>query len=1604
MANAVDQRVVEMQFDNSNFNRNVQSTISSLTQLDKSLELKSGSASLERVQNSVNNFDVNPVSAAIGKVGSGLGLLGSTLATTIGNVLSGIASVGKTATLAVGGLTAAVGGLAVSGGIKRALNLEHANFQLQGLLKSDKEVQKVMNDVNEAVTGTAYGLDEAAVVASQLAASNVKASESGGEMLNVLKAIAGTAAMGGRSFADVGSIFATVAGQGKLMTMQLRQMESMGLNAAATLAEALGKDEATIREMVTRGEIDFATFAKAMSDAFGEHAQKANETFTGAMSNVKAALSRVGAEFAMPSIENLRKIFVATIPVINSFKTMLAPVVDIFKELTGNATKGTVAFLKDLNKWVKQLDQSFHLGDQWAAVIKNVAGVFGYFGDMFKPIIGKQLTQLPQWGRVFGNVFSGVGNVMKELSRFAPFFKSAFWSVFRPIEGDTLSSKLIKFSANVRNFLGSFKLDNEHMSAFEDILEVIFNSVRNVGVVFGGAFKGVMNILQPALEFIWAKLPEAAKTFKDFGHSIYEAIGPAESIAKVLENLGTLIGSIFKEMTAGNNPFEYLASNKFQRLADSSGLGFFGDVIGNIGRALMGLDGNSSKFFDSLSHWLSNLTGKEVVINNVADAVRELLKALAGFGTGIIDAIIGGGERVGGILSSMGKGIKQFLSGASTKDITGLATAIGTLWTALNISNTKRDFKKFFSNFGTPFEAFVGTIRNLTLGPMVKVFDRLGTALAWWQNTLKAEMILKIAAAIGIITICLIALAGVDDDALMRATQSMLAIGLAVSLFAVALVNLTKVMPSTSQGMGRFVDTFIELKNQMQQVMVLNALGNLVLKFAIAIFLLAKAVKTLAKLEPEELAKGLAALAAVMVLMIGSMMALGTMEKLIDRAGSAMVGMGAGILIISFALKVLATIPMEKMGNVFTSLVIVFGALVGTMAALDKVGGAKQAASLTTFALAIALMTPALIALSLIPMENIAQMMLALGGAFTVLIVALYAMDGLKPTQLAAISSALITLAAAVLILAPALLMLSAMGFEGVAVATVALAAAFGVLGVSAFLLEPLVPVLLLIAQSVALFGAGLLLAGVGVVAFSIGLASLAAGGTASILILIEGFKMLVEAVCLMIPQIVTAVALGLVDLMLAIGAKIPEIVQMAITVGTAILEGLSALISPLVALGAHLLQSLLQGLESVFPQVTSTGIGCVLMLAVGFVGAIPSLIEIATQALLTFIHGLADTIRAHHNEAYEAAKDLFMALLEALWGVLGSIKDDIGNFIMNIPAYISGEKKLFEDSGTEMGEATSESAKESFSDLPKVGETAVSDTIQAMKDKFKDADGLGDGIGTSLQDSIASADLGSVGADKVQELVNSMSNTADVENAGKKLGDSGVKGADTSLKELKSTASSRAKEAIKSMTDQKDEANAGGTEVGNEYGSGMIKGLNNWIGPIADKAAEIVRTAKNRAKTEQRSNSPSKDTMEIGGYFGEGYAIGITNTFGMVSKAASRMVKSAKDEVTGLGPMSLLTGGVDWDSRPVISPVLDLTDYKAGLAVMNAMNMSRPMMSAQLVAGGIQGYSGQVPSTSNVRNVSVSIDLNYGGSEDANQLVMDIAQGLETKLMMEGE
>ena len=246
----------------------------------------------------------------------------NTLISKIGGAFGKIGKVGTGAIATIaGGITA----LAAKGGFTRALNIENAKAKLKGLGHDSASVTEIMNDALASVKGTAFGLGDAATVAASLSASGVK---EGGELTQVLKTVADTAQISGRSLTDIGTIFGSVAARGKLQGDDMLQLMSSGIPVLQMLGKHLNKTSAEVSDMVSDGKIDFQTFADAMKGGLGGAAQSAGTTFTGALANVKAALSRLGETAATPVLNGLRGLFNQAIPLIDSFTAAVKPTLE----------------------------------------------------------------------------------------------------------------------------------------------------------------------------------------------------------------------------------------------------------------------------------------------------------------------------------------------------------------------------------------------------------------------------------------------------------------------------------------------------------------------------------------------------------------------------------------------------------------------------------------------------------------------------------------------------------------------------------------------------------------------------------------------------------------------------------------------------------------------------------------------------------------------------------------------------------------------------------------------------------------------------------------------------------------------------------------------------------------------------------------------------------------------------------------------------------------------------------------------------------------------------------------------------------------------------
>lgn len=550
MSRTIDNKVVEMEFDNSNFEKNVSTSMGTLDKLKKSLNFDGATKGLENIERASNNVKFDQMASsleALERRFSTLGIVGMQVIQNLTNAAIGFAKKG---------LSFVTNGI-IQGGIKRATNLEQAHFQLQGLLQDEQEVAAVMQNVNDAVDGTAYGLDAAAKVASQLAASGMRA---GDEMFSALRAIAGVAAMTNSDYESIGDIFTTVAGNGRLMGMQLTQLASRGLNAAATLAKYLNVTEAEVRDMTSKGKIDFKTFAAAMDDAFGEHAKKANETMTGALSNIRAALGRIGALFISPMIEQngpLVKFLNEVRIKINNIKASLVPFAELVTELAN----------KTLKKLTSQLN---------------------------KIEVSKNTTKMVHIMEAFG---STIGNVLSLLKKAEPIARNAFKFVFP----DSAMNSLVQFANHLKYITTPLKkvdlangdLYNTFKGLFS-IVKIFTDTLKALGKGFGAFVSKLTGVPGNILSITGA-----------FGKWISEIVESAEEmkiLQTVLTRFGDKIGSVIlnvSEWVKENAKLETIAST-ISRIFDklTSKMSNAGDFLRNV---FSGITAGLSTFFDDFN-------------------------------------------------------------------------------------------------------------------------------------------------------------------------------------------------------------------------------------------------------------------------------------------------------------------------------------------------------------------------------------------------------------------------------------------------------------------------------------------------------------------------------------------------------------------------------------------------------------------------------------------------------------------------------------------------------------------------------------------------------------------------------------------------------------------------------------------------------------------------------------------------------------------------------------------------------------------------------------------------------------------------------------------
>lgn len=507
--------------------------------------------------------------AAAGNTG-GNGLLKS-----LTGAFSKVGKIGLGAVSAVGG---GITALAAKGGFERALNIENAQAKLKGLGHSAEDISAIMDNALASVKGTAFGLGDAATVAASLSASGVK---SGRQMTDVLKTVADTAQISGRSLTDIGTIFGSVAARGKLQGDDMLQLMSSGVPVLQLLATHLGKTSAEVSDMVSKGKIDFQTFADAMQEGLGGAALAAGDTFQGALANVKAALGRLGEGPGKIALESLRKAFNAAIPAIDALSSQLTPFLDklngqlgpyidkaigLIERFSAGLQDGSIT-IQDIAGQIGTLAGAFAVFTGVGGNIDSITGFFdllGTAGDRGVTQLTSKVKSLPDGIKSVFSAFMSDGATMAEDLAFP------FQLAGEKISGSKIGQKIASLGSGISDGVGkitstlksklvsgfasaAFSLENNPvvigLQSFGGIASGVAGKAKAVLGPIGDAFGGIAGVVGPRLQSGLNAVGGLITSFFSPGNFI-KLLGIGAIIAALVAGLGMLDQSMQGQLFA----------------------------------------------------------------------------------------------------------------------------------------------------------------------------------------------------------------------------------------------------------------------------------------------------------------------------------------------------------------------------------------------------------------------------------------------------------------------------------------------------------------------------------------------------------------------------------------------------------------------------------------------------------------------------------------------------------------------------------------------------------------------------------------------------------------------------------------------------------------------------------------------------------------------------------------------------------------------------------------------------------------------------------------------------------------------------------------------
>lgn len=161
---------------------------------------------------------------------------------------------------------------------------------------------KALENIKETVTGTAYGLDVAALSCQKFVTSGMSMNKATGQVKTWADAVAFYGDGTNETFANVTDAVSKMVAQGKVQGEQLDRLTDAGIPAVQLFADATGRSFSDVRQALSDGSISSEEFLNVLQDAMAKGtdkfaaidgaAKQAGSSWKGTFDNMRAAITR----------------------------------------------------------------------------------------------------------------------------------------------------------------------------------------------------------------------------------------------------------------------------------------------------------------------------------------------------------------------------------------------------------------------------------------------------------------------------------------------------------------------------------------------------------------------------------------------------------------------------------------------------------------------------------------------------------------------------------------------------------------------------------------------------------------------------------------------------------------------------------------------------------------------------------------------------------------------------------------------------------------------------------------------------------------------------------------------------------------------------------------------------------------------------------------------------------------------------------------------------------------------------------------------------------------------------------------------------------------